>query len=218
MTQSYDFVSTRTRRHSATAAGKAPRAVDYGFGPCGAPSTSSRRVTTPPQVPRSRPAPPAAATLALVDSLVRTMPLPPDRDHAESMGTAHASLGETPTAPTGMPSTSLVKCGMLILSRVIRMPIGSESSTLSQRDTPQCVTYLSAGHRPCRPTCLCATPRTTVPSFSVIHELAGKGRLHKTYDDIALLVRNITPSPTRSDKPNSVGRAACLLNDEPVRI
>ena len=24
--------------------------------------------------------------------------------------------------------------------------------------------------------------------------------------------------PKRSDKPNSVGRAACLLNDEPVRI
>ena len=56
------------------------------------------------------------------------------------------------------------------------------------------------------------------PSLSDIKELAGKGRLHTTDDDIVLLVRNPALPPTRSDKPNSVGRAACLLNDEPVRI
>ena len=56
------------------------------------------------------------------------------------------------------------------------------------------------------------------PSFSDLKELAGKGRLHTTDDDIVLLVRNPTLPPTRSDKPNSTGRAACLLNDEPVRI
>ena len=56
------------------------------------------------------------------------------------------------------------------------------------------------------------------PSFRDIQELAGKGRLHTTDDDIVLLVRNLTLPPTRSDKPNLVGRAACLLNDEPVRI
>ena len=56
------------------------------------------------------------------------------------------------------------------------------------------------------------------PSLSDIKELASKGRLHTTDDDMVLLVRNPTLPPTRPAKPNSVGRAACLLNDEPVRI
>ena len=56
------------------------------------------------------------------------------------------------------------------------------------------------------------------PSLSDLKELAGKGRLHTTDDDIVLLVCNPTLPPTRFDKPNSVGRAACLLNDELVRI
>ena len=56
------------------------------------------------------------------------------------------------------------------------------------------------------------------PCLSSLKELAGKGRLHTTDDDIVLLVRNPTLPPTRPDKPDSVGRAANLLNDEPVRI
>ena len=57
------------------------------------------------------------------------------------------------------------------------------------------------------------------PSLSDIKERAGKGRLHTTNDDIVLLVRNPTTlPPTRSDKPNSVGRVAGLLNDELVCI
>ena len=55
-------------------------------------------------------------------------------------------------------------------------------------------------------------------SLSDIQELVGKGRLYTTDEDIILLVRNPTLPPTRSDEPNSVGRAACLLNDEAVRI
>ena len=54
--------------------------------------------------------------------------------------------------------------------------------------------------------------------LSDIQELAGKGRIQTDDDDIVLLVRNPTLPPPRSDKPNSVGRAACLLNGEPVRI
>ena len=65
---------------------------------------------------------------------------------------------------------------------------------------------------------LACYPPHTRPSLSDIQELADKGRLDTTDDDIALLVRNPTLPPTTSDKPNSVGRAACLLNDEPVRI
>ena len=55
------------------------------------------------------------------------------------------------------------------------------------------------------------------PSFSNILELAGKGRVHETADDIVILVRNpMTPPPSAA--PSSLGRAARLLNDEPVRI
>ena len=50
------------------------------------------------------------------------------------------------------------------------------------------------------------------------HPGAGEGRLHTTDDDLVLLARNPTLPPTRSDKPNPVGRTACLLNDAPVRI
>ena len=55
-------------------------------------------------------------------------------------------------------------------------------------------------------------------SLSDIQELTGKGRPHTTDADIVVFVRNPTLPPTRSDKPSSVGRAACLLNDEPVGI
>ena len=68
------------------------------------------------------------------------------------------------------------------------------------------------------PDFLACYPSHKRPSLSDIQELAGKGRLHSTDDDIILLVRNPTLPPTRSDKPNSVGRVACLLNDEPVCI
>ena len=53
------------------------------------------------------------------------------------------------------------------------------------------------------------------PSLSDISELAGKGRLHTTDDDIVLLVRNSTPPLTTSAEPSSVGRAACLLTTDP---
>ena len=56
------------------------------------------------------------------------------------------------------------------------------------------------------------------PSLSDNQELPGKGRLHPTGDDTILLVRNPTPPLTTSAEPSSVGRAVCLLNDEPIRI
>ena len=55
------------------------------------------------------------------------------------------------------------------------------------------------------------------PSFSEISELAGKGRLHTTDDGTGLLVRQPTPQPP-SDSQRPVGRAASLLNDDPIRI
>ena len=43
------------------------------------------------------------------------------------------------------------------------------------------------------------------PSLSGIKELADKGQLHTTDDDIVLLVRNPTLPPTRSDNPTLCG-------------
>ena len=92
-----------------------------------------------------------------------------------------------------------------------------------QHDEPTChamMRYVSiGGPLVLPPEFLVCYPSHKRPSLSDIKKLAGKGRLHTTDNDIVLLVRNpITLPPTRSDKPDSVGRAACLLNDEPVCI
>ena len=70
------------------------------------------------------------------------------------------------------------------------------------------------------PDFLSCYPSRQRPSLSGIKELAGKGRLHTTDDDIVLLFLNPTPppSPPPPDAPSSVGRAACLLNDEPAHL
>ena len=55
------------------------------------------------------------------------------------------------------------------------------------------------------------------PSFSEIHERADRGRLHTTDDGSVLFVRQ----PTQQLGPDSqrlVGRAACLLNYQSIRI
>ena len=68
------------------------------------------------------------------------------------------------------------------------------------------------------PDLLACYPFHKRPSLSDIQELVVKTQLHKTDDDIVLLVRNPTIPLTRADEPNSVGRAACLHNDKRVRI
>ena len=79
--------------------------------------------------------------------------------------------------------------------------------------------YITIGRPPALPhdVLWCYTPRTSVLSLSSIQDLANNSRLHTTDDDIVLLVRN-SPPPPALDAPSSVKRAACLLNDEPVRI
>ena len=91
-----------------------------------------------------------------------------------------------------------------------------------QHDEPTChakMRYVSTGRPSVLPpdflACYLSHKR---PSLSDLKGLAGKGRLHTTDDDNVLLLRSRTLPPTRSDKLNSVGRAACLLNDESVRI
>ena len=68
------------------------------------------------------------------------------------------------------------------------------------------------------PDFLSCYPSHKLPSLSDVHKLPDKGRLHTTKDDIVLLVRNPTPPSKTSDEPSCVGRAACLLKDEPIRI
>ena len=223
MTLSSDRISTRTRRRSATAAYNAPPAVDYGFGPGGAPRPSSRRVITPPRVPRPRPAPPAAATLALADSPVRAVPLPSDRDHAEPMGTSLLRLtpspGEMPSVPTR--SDALGDAAELrFADSVARYSYADWKREQHTESTCHAaMRYISIGRPSVLPpdflACYLSHKR---PSLSDIQNLVGRGRLHTTDDDIVQLVRNPTSPPTRSEKSNSVGRAACLLNDKPVRI
>ena len=203
MTPFSDRISTRTCRRSATAAGMAPPAVDYCFRPGGPPRPSSRRVTIPPRARRPRPAPPAAATPTLADPPARTIPLSSDYDHAEPMGTPLLQLtpspGDTPAAPTR--SDALDDAAELrFVDSVARYSHADWKR--EQHAEPTChitIHYISIRR-----------PSAKRPSLSDIRELAGKGRLHTTDDDIVLLVRNPALSPTRSEKPNSVGRAACL--------
>ena len=102
MKPSWDRISTRTHRCTATAASAAPPAIDYGFGPGGAPRPSARRANTPPRVPRPGPGPPTAAIPAPAASSV-PMPIPSDHDRADPVGTPllwlTPPLGDTPPAP-----------------------------------------------------------------------------------------------------------------------
>ena len=218
-----DRLSTRTRWRSATAAGKAPPAVNYGLEPGGAPRPSSRRVETQPQARRSRPASSAAATPTLADPPARTVPLPSGHDHAEAMGTPLLRLttspGDTPTAPTR--SDALDDAAELRFADSVARYSHADWKR-EQHAEPTChatIRYVSIG-RPSTlpPDFLACYPSHKRPSLSDIQELEGKGRLRTTDDDIVLLVRNSTLPPTRSGKPNSVRRVACLLNDKPVRM
>ena len=100
------------------------------------------------------------------------------------------------------PSATLLNCGLLISSRVIRVPIGSKEQDQHAESTCHAtMRYISIG-RPSvlPPDSLTCYPSHKRPSLSDIQELAGNGRLHTTDDDIVLLVLNPTLPPTRSDK------------------
>ena len=64
---------------------------------------------------------------------------------------------------------------------------------------------------------LSSFPSHQCPAFSEIEGLAGKGRIHTTDTGIVLFVRELS-APHPSDSQSPVRRAACLWNDEPVRI
>ena len=116
-----------------------------------------------------------------------------------------------------MPSALLPSHNSGIPPCAIRTLIGRRSNRPSLRTTPPCGTSLLAGRQPYQTTFCQCFPSHQRPSFSEIQELAGKGWLHTTDDDVVLLVRQPTPQPA-PDSQRPVGRAACLLNNEPIRI
>ena len=93
-------ISTRTHRRTAAATDAEPPAVDYGFGPGGAPRPSARRIITPPPVPRPRPPLAVATAPALAASPALTVPIPSGRDRAELMGTPFVRLSPSPDVPS----------------------------------------------------------------------------------------------------------------------
>ena len=192
-------------------------------GPAAPPRSSSRQDTTPLRVRRPRLAPPATTTPTLAVPPARTLPLPSDHDHAEPMGTSLLRLtpspGNTPTAPTRFNALDDA-AELQFTGSVARYSHANWNR--EQHAEPTChatIRCISIG-RPSAlpPDFLASYPSPKCSVLSDIEELAGEGRLHTTDDDIVQLVRNPTLPPTSSDKPNSVGRAGCLLNDEPVRI
>ena len=181
-------ISTRTRRRTAIASGNAPPAIDYGFGPGGAPQPSTRRATTPPGVPQPRPVPPTAATPAPAASPVPTVSIPSDRDRAEPVGAPLLRPGDTPTAPTKLDA----------LGDTAELPFADSVARYShanwereQQAEPTChaaMRYIIIGRSSALPpdflSCYLWHKR---PSLSDIQEPAGKGGLHTTDDDICLL-------------------------------
>ena len=189
------------------------------------PALYSTRGTTPSRVPRPRPTSSTAVTPAFADSPVRTVSLPSDRDLTKpilerlSYGSRRVLVTRRLHIQGHMPSVTLTT-EMRFAGSVARY--SHDDRKQEQHAEPPCdamIRCVSTGHPSVLPSdflaCYLSLKR---PSLSALKELAGKGRLHTTDDDIVLLVRTPTLPPTRSDKSNSVGRAACLLNDKPVRI
>ena len=115
-----------------------------------------------------------------------------------------------------MPSALLPSHNSASPPRAIGTLIGRGNNRPSLRTTPPCGTSLLAGRQSYQDFLSCF-PSHQRTSFSEIQELAGKGRLHTTDDGTVLLVRKPTPQPP-PDSQRPVGRAACLLNDEPIRV
>ena len=172
-------ISTRTRRRTAAAAGAAPPAVDYGFGPGGARRPSARRVSIPPRVPRS-PSPLAVVTVpAPAASPALTVPIPSGPDHAEPVGTPLLRLPPhlTPRPPqrsTWMPSALLLNFSSGILPRAIRTLTACTSNRPSLRATPPCVTSLLAGRHAYQPTVCRVFLRTSTPPAQRFRSLLAK--------------------------------------------
>ena len=153
-------------------------------------------------------------TPAPANSPVPTVSIPSDRDRAEPVGTPLLRLtpppGDTPTASTKLDALGDAAELQFAdsIARYSHADWGRE-----QQAEPTChaaMRYITIGWRSALPPdSLSCYPSHKRPSLSDIQELAGKGRLLTTDDDIVLIVRNPTPPSTTFGEPGSVGRAAC---------
>ena len=126
-------ISTRTRRRTAAATGTAPPAVDYGFGPCGVPRPSARRVHTPPRVTRPRRSLTVVTFPARAASPVSTYPFRPTATAPSLWELLFKDLrsclvSRPPQLQTWMPSALLPNYSSRIPRRVIRTPAGRGSN------------------------------------------------------------------------------------------
>ena len=129
------------------------------------------------------------------------------------------SSGETTTAPPRSDALGDVAKLLFAYSVAHYSHADWKREQHAERACHAAMPYISMGQPLVLPLdVLACYPLHKRSSLSNIQGLAGKGRLHTTDDDIVLLLRSPTAPPTGSDKPNSVWRATCTLNDQPVHI
>ena len=148
-------ISTRTRRRTAAAAGAEPSAVDYGYGPGGAPRPSARRITTPPRVLRPRPPLAVATAPAPAVSSAPTVPIPSGRDLAEPVGAHILRLSPSSDVP------SATTADLDALGDAVESQVGDSAARYSHADwareqqaEPAChaaMRYVAVGRPPALP-------------------------------------------------------------------
>ena len=128
------------------------------------------------------------------------------------------------SVPPGFPSATIADLDAL--GGAAELQFGDSTARYSHADwareqqaEPACyadMRYTVLG----RPPALLADVLCSFPPLPLLvrdSEALGIGRLHTTDDGIVLLIPQMPPlSPLDLQRP--VGRAACLLNDQPVRI
>ena len=212
--------STRTRRRTATATDLAPPLVDDSFRSGWDPRQSSRLANTRSRVPRPRPTLSITAIPAPTGSRVPTLSIASDGDRAGCVKTPRLRLlstpGDTPTVSTKLDTLGQVN--ELQFEDSARFSHADwEREQQAELTCLAAMRYISISRPQALPpdivTWYLSHKR---PSFSDEQELNPNGRLHKPDDDIVFPTGN-PPPLLPLDVPCSVGRAACLLNDDSIR-
>ena len=219
-----EVISTRTRRRSAAAAGTPRPAVNYGFDDQDEPTPTDM---PPPELQRSSPSSsrsPTAPAAVVPATMAPTAPVtttPPVSDVLPETLPAGPLLGSSPLTSAAPESGDSVPSPVELDFRESVDKYSHADWAREQRNEPVCaaaIRYIELGQPSVLPSgFLDHVPSALRPPFSEIRELAQKGRLYVNDDDVVLLVRKPTKPPsTTSSRPG--GRAARLLNDEPIRI
>ena len=210
-------ISTRTRRGTAAAAGVPRPAVDYFPAPDDTPAPAPPSATSVRRSRRTTPTPDPVTPEPLIDA--PTIPI----GSSEPSPTPPSGplLGSNPSSDSrpSIDDSALASAELDFRESVERYSHADWAR--EQRNEPVCdaaIRYLILGEPPVLPPgFLDSYPAAHRPSFSDIRDLAHKGRLHLDDEAVVLLVRKPTKiPPVVPSRPS--GRAARLLNDEPVRI